>query len=659
MSKFPKLEPMKTKNLPLLILLVCICTGLSRAEVRLPKLVSDGMVLQRNIPLNIWGWADPGEQITLTFRDKTISAVPDQTGKWRITLPAQKAGGPYTMTIAGTNTMTVNDILIGDVWVCSGQSNMELNMERASPLYEREIAESDHPDIRYFVVPKTYDFDGPKSELGGGQWIKPNPKTIRQFSAVAYFFGLELHERYKVPIGLINAALGGSPAEAWISEEALGRQFPEYLKEGQRFKSQELIDSIQGADRRRSGQWYGDLNRKDAGYRTVGTTWADPLIQTRDWSEIQVPGYWADTELGPVNGVVWFRRTFDIDADEAGKAAKLLMGRIVDADSVFVNGVYVGNTTYQYPPRRYVVPEGVLKAGSNTIVVRVVNNSGQGGFVLDKPYQLTVGGQEIDLRGTWRYRLGATMPPLASQTFIRWKPFGLYNAMIAPITNYRIKGVIWYQGESNAGRPGDYAELFETLISDWRTRWDQGNFPFLFVQLANFMEARDQPTPSDWAKLREAQLKTLAVPETGMAVAIDIGEWNDIHPLNKKDLGHRLALAAGKVAYGENKLVASGPTLRSYRRKGNRMILKFKNTGRGLTAGDAQQLGHFAIAGADRQFIWAEARIKGNKVEVWSDKVLVPVAVRYGWADNPEGANLYNQEGLPASPFRTDDWEED
>lgn len=648
---------MKTKNLLLPILLVMISTTMLWAEIRLPKLVSNGMVLQRDLEIKIWGWASPGETIKLSFVQIEKQTTADSDGNWSLTLPAQAAGGPYNMRIAGENTLEVQDILIGDVWVCSGQSNMELNMDRASPLYQREIAESDHPEIRYFVVPKTYDFSGPREELNGGKWISAKPETIRQFSAVAYFFGLELYERYQVPIGLINSALGGSPAEAWISEEAL-QAFPNYLQEGNQFKDQALIDSIESADRKRAANWYGLLNFMDTGFRLIGKTWAHPEIETKYWSEIEVPGHWADADLGPVNGSVWFRRTFEIEEKEAGKAAYLLMGRIVDADSVFINGTFVGNTTYQHPPRRYQVPEGVLHAGTNVITVRIVNSSGRGGFVPDKAYTLTVEGREIELEGTWQYRLGAQMPPLARQTFIRWKPFGLYNAMISPILNYRIKGVIWYQGESNAGRPGDYTQLFETLIADWRAKWKQGDFPFLFVQLANFMEARQEPAPSNWAMLRDAQLKTLAVPNTGMAVAIDIGEWNDIHPLNKKEVGRRLALAVGPVAYGARKSVYSGPLLKSYRRKGNKMILKFEHTGKGLTAGNAQKLGHFAIAGADRQFVWAEARIKGNKVILWNSEVLVPVAVRYGWADNPEGANLYNLDGLPASPFRTDDWEE-
>jgi sialate O-acetylesterase len=339
-----------------------------------------------------------------------------------------------------------------------------------------------------------------------------------------------------------------------------------------------------------------------------------------------------------------------------GKPAKLILGRIVDADSVFINGTFVGTTSYQYPRRRYDIPPNVLKKGRNLIVVRVINSAGRGGFVPEKPYEIQTEKTTIDLKGLWRYRLGAGMEPLKSQTFIRWKPLGLYNAMIAPLLPYRIKGVIWYQGESNADRPAEYGALFPALIRDWREHWHQGDFPFLFVQLPNFMEPRAEPSESNWARLRESQLRTLSLPNTGMAVTIDIGEWNDIHPLDKKDVGWRLSLAAQRVAYGDTQVVSSGPLYQSMSIQGNRILLRFLDTGAGLIAKGGGELRSFAIAGADRHFVWAKAAIEGNGLAVWSDSVSNPVAVRYSWADDPEGANLYNKDGLPASPFRTDDW---
>jgi sialate O-acetylesterase len=371
---------------------------------------------------------------------------------------------------------------------------------------------------------------------------------------------------------------------------------------------------------------------------------------------MRVPGFWDEHGLKGVNGVVWFRKDIEVPASMTGKPVKLLLGRIVDQDSVFVNGRFAGTTGYQYPPRRYELPAGLLKAGKNTIVVRVINNAGRGGFITDKPYKILADNDSIDLTGDWHFALGATAPPLPSQTFFQYQPGGLFNAMIAPLLNYRIKGVIWYQGESNAGKPVEYRTLFPAVISTWRQQWKQGNFPFLFVQLANYMQTKDQPGESSWAMTREAQLKTLSLPNTGMAVITDIGEWNDIHPLNKEDVGKRLALWAQKQAYGDQKVVYSGPLYQSMTKQGNKIVLQFTSIGSGLMAKGNGELKQFAIAGADKKFVWAKAAIEGNRVVVWSDQVTDPVAVRYAWADNPEGANLYNKEGLPASSFRTDSW---
>jgi sialate O-acetylesterase len=356
-----------------------------------------------------------------------------------------------------------------------------------------------------------------------------------------------------------------------------------------------------------------------------------------------------------VNGVVWFRKEIEVPASMTQKPGLLRMGTIVDADSVYINGQFLGTTSYQYPPRKYPIPENLLRPGKNTIVVRVINNRGKGGFVKDKPYQLTVGGQTIDLKGEWQYKLGAVMDPLPDQFFISYKPSGLFNGMVAPLLHNPIKGVIWYQGESNAGRPAEYRELFPALISDWRKHWHQGDFPFLFVQLPNFMKADDQPSESSWAEMREAQLKTLSVPNTGMAVTIDVGEWNDIHPLNKKPVGERLALIAQKLVYHDEQVVYSGPIYRSMQIEGKQIILTFTNTGSGLAVKGGGDLKQFAIAGADKKFVWAKAKIADNRVVVWNDRIKNPIAVRYAWADNPEGANLINKEGLPASPFRTDE----
>ncbi|OHB64071.1 MAG: 9-O-acetylesterase [Planctomycetes bacterium RBG_13_50_24] len=638
----------------LLCFYLLLFSNIAFCRLRLPRLVSDGMVLQRGESAKIWGWAAADEKVTINFNGKTYSDTAGTDGKWAVTLSDLNAGSPYSMEIAGSNRIILKDILIGEVWVCSGQSNMDLPMARVEERYADVIANSNNPAIRRFFVSRRYDFNTPQEDLESGSWESANPESVLRFTATGYFFAKALYEKYKVPIGLIHASVGGSPAEAWLSEEAL-KQFPDHLETAKKFKDGDYLNQIADKDKTVSDAWYSLLQQKDKGLADGQKPWFDPTYNASNWATMNVPGYWADEELGPVNGVVWFRKEIDVPASMTGKPARLLLGRIVDSDTTYLNGKFVGSVSYQYPPRRYDVPENLLKAGKNIIVVRIINNTDRGGFIPDKPYQLTAAGLTIDLKGPWQYKLAATMQPLQSKTFIEWQPLGLYNGMIAPLLNYTIKGVIWYQGESNTGRPLEYRKLFPALIADWRQNWNQGNFPFLYVQLANYMQVKDQPSESNWAELREAQLKTLTVPNTAMVVATDIGEWNDVHPLNKEDVGKRLALGAQKVAYGDETVVYSGPIYQSMKIEGNKIILTFKHIGSGLVGQGGSELKHFAIAGADKKFVWAKAKIEDDKVIVWNDDITDPVAVRYAWADNPEGANLYNKEGLPASSFRTDE----
>jgi sialate O-acetylesterase len=637
-------------NIQFILLLICSITAFG--EVRIPRLISDGMVLQRDVELKIWGWAALGEKITVNFNNQTVSSITKEDKTWSVVLSKMPASGPYEMTINGNNKIVIKDVVIGDVWLCSGQSNMELNMRRASPIYQTEIANCENSSIRQFIVPQKYNFNVPQNDLSGGSWKSVNPQSINEFSAVAYFFAKELFDIYKVPIGIINASLGGSPAEAWLSEDAI-KNFPDAYQEAQKFKDSTLIVKIEKEDQERIQAWYNLLNQKDEGYKIPGLSWRDPDLNTSGWSTMHIPGYWADGNLGPVNGVVWFRKNFSVKPSFIDSKVKLDLGRIVDADSVFVNGTFVGTVSYQYPPRRYEIPAGVLKAGDNVIVVRLINNSGKGGFVLDKKYEVYNNYDTVDLAGDWKYKLGAKMDPLGGQTFVRWKPTGLYNAMINPLVNFKIKGIVWYQGESNTWQKEKYYNVLTTLINDWRNKFQQGNTPFIIAQLPNFMEPNDQPIESDWASLRFAQFKALSLPNTGLAVNIDLGEWNDIHPLNKKDVAMRLALAARKIAYGDKNLVYSGPLYNSMKIEGNKIVLSFLNIGSGLIVKGGGELKCFAIAGDDKKFVWANAKIEKNRIIVWNDNISNPLAVRYAWANNPAGANLFNAEGLPASPFTT------
>ena len=630
-----------------------LCSGAllggSRAEVRLPAVISDGLVLQRDVPATLWGWADPGEPVRVRFRDEEYQARADRTGAWSVSLTPQAAGGPFALEIEGGNSIQLNDVHIGDVWLCSGQSNMELPMERVKEKYAAVIAESENPQIRYFGVNTAYDFDAPRPDVESEGWKAANPQTVLGFGAVGYFFARALLDHLNVPIGIINASVGGSPLQAWLSEQAL-EKYPEELAEARRWRNDELIAQTEAANEAIYADWEERARTRDAGIN-ADPPWYDPGFEPEDWPLMTLPTFWDEGGLEPMNGVAWFRRSFRVPTSLAGRSGMLYLGTIVDADETYLNGVKVGSTTYQYPPRRYQVPAGLLEEGENVIVIRAFSHSGRGSFTRDKPFHLVVGERSIDLRGEWRYKVGAVLEARPATTFIRWNPLGLYNAMIAPLTPMRLTGILWYQDESNTSRPGNYKELLTTLVADWRSQWNQEELPFIWVQLANFMETRDAPAESDWARLRDEQRRALEIPKTGMAVAIDVGEWNDIHPLNKKAVGERLALEARRVAYGEDSLVSAGPLLESARRMGERVRLTFDHVGGALVARGGGQLEHFAIAGEDGRFVRAEARIVGDEVEVWSEEVKRPTAVRYAWADNPESANLYNKEGLPASPF--------
>ena len=558
------------------------------------------------------------------------------------------------MDISASNHITLNDILIGDVWFCSGQSNMVVNMERVKEKFPDEITNANYPQIRNFFIPTVSDVSKVHQDLPPGKWVATNPQTVFDFGAASYFFAKQLYTKYHVPIGIINSSVGGTPIQSWISEDGI-KELPQYSIRLTQLKDTSYLNPIlRRVSARRNPS--GTPKETDLGL-TGSKPWYATDYSPVGWHNFWLPGYWADQGIRGLNGVIWFRKEIEVPASMAGKPAKLFMGRIVDADQTYVNGVQVGNITYQYPPRRYNVPVNLLKAGKNVIVVRVTNTSGKGGFVPDKPYYLSVDGEKIDLRGDWQYKVGLVYPPIHNFNGFNAfsaqnEPTGLYNTMVAPAVSYTIKGFVWYQGEANTGQPQEYELLLKTLIADWRNRWHEGELPFIYAQLPNFMEVQYSPSESQWAELRESQRKVLSVPNTVMAVTIDLGEWNDIHPLNKKAVGERLALGAEKIAYGDKDLVSSGPVLESAEAEDNKIVLKFTDIGGGLITRGNDNISGFAIAGADKKFVWAQVTIQGNKVIVWNDHIVKPVYVRYAWADNPYNFDLlYNKEGLPASPF--------
>ena len=638
-----------------LTILFLIKSSFTIGQVTLPKLISDGVILQRDAKIPVWGWASPNEKITVQFNKKTYKTTASNKGTWEIKLPKMTAGGPYTMVVSGKNSIQINDILIGDVWLCSGQSNMEHQLYRHDVIYAHEIAQANYPEIRHFKIPKTTSIDGEKDKLEGGEWQKAVGEEVKPFSVVSYFFAKKIYEKYRIPIGLINASVGGTPIEAWIPKEGY-KGNADILKIIEENKDTAFVNSQNKAFS------FNMPTPKVTDKGFIGDKpWYAVDFEPKNWRRINIPGYWEDQGIKDLNGVVWYRKEIEIPAAMVGEKARVFLGRIVDADELYINGVKVGNTTYQYPQRRYTVPENLLKAGKNTFVIRVTNNNGKGGFVPDKPYYIFTEKDTVDLKGYWHYKVGDVFKPIDFSKFTNNKqirrinpqdePTSLYNAMVAPFTKMPLKGILWYQGESNSGRPATYEMYLKNLITGWRDVFNQSEIPFIYAQLPNFMDVSYLPTESSWAELREAQFKALSNSNTAMTVNIDLGEWNDIHPENKKDVGERMALAALKLAYNEN-LVYSGPLYRDHKIEDNKVIISFSHVGSGLKTNDGEPLSEFAIAGEDKVFVWANAKIENDKVIVWNDAIETPKYVRYAWADNPDNPNLYNKENLPASPFR-------
>lgn len=644
------------KNFYILVLFL-LFSSLCSSQVKLPKLVGDHMVLQRDVEIPIWGWAAVGEKVTITFNNKNYKTKTGKDGIWAVNLKAIKAGGPYEMVIKGKNTIRINDILIGDVWLASGQSNMEWVLKADGNNYEKEIADANFPKIRLFTVIKNAS-SAPKTDVSSNGWQLCSSKTISDFSAVAYFFGKDLYHKLNIPIGLIHSSWGGTPAEAWTDFNTV-KQFPRYKSDAELLANNSLdLEKVLEEYDSEMSLWKKEYS-EDRGYQKNGKTWADLDVNITDWKTMSLPAYWEQPTILPnFDGVVWFRKDFNLSQEESQQVIKLHLANIDDEDITFVNGVEIGKTIGHTFLREYSIPKNILKVGRNNITVRVTDNQGGGGIYGD-PELFFIEKEENkeSLAGIWSYKTAvdiSKMPKNPLNSRPKDMPTALFNGMIAPLTPYAIKGAIWYQGESNASRAYEYEELFPSMISGWREKWGY-NFPFLFVQLANYMFDKEQPADYEWAELRDAQTKTLKLPNTGMAVAIDIGNPNDIHPRNKLDVGNRLSLAALKVAYDED-IVYSGPQFQSMKIQGDKIRIAFSNIGSGLDVRDKYgYVKGFAIAGADKKFMWAKGYLDGNDIVLYNETIKKPEAIRYNWSNNPEG-NIYNKEGLPAVPFRTDNY---
>ncbi len=649
--------------LPLAALAVAITAAAPSARAQSEKpflhpLFTDNAVLQRDRVIPVWGWTTPGQSVTVQMDTKTTTAKADATGKWMTRIGPYKAGdGAHILRVSDANpadTVTRSNILFGDVWLCSGQSNMEMGIANVNDA-DKEIAAANYPNIRLFTVPKRVSL-APMQGVNG-KWLVCNPTNIKEgawggFSAVGYFFGRKLNQELKVPIGLIHSSWGGTIAEAWVSEASLGA-LPDFQS------------AIAGAKAARSSTSSAPLDARIntflASYdKTLQTNWADLSAGDANWKTINLPGNWENAgipELAEFDGVALFRREVNVPAEWASKPLTLSLGAIDDNDVTYWNGVRVGATTGWMDGRTYTIPASQVKAGRNVIAVRVTDTGVGGGFHGNKSDMVLKGegGSPIALDGAWKYRIGVPLdkmgamprelnPNEPNQVDV------LYNGMIAPLEPFALKGAIWYQGESNAGRDEQYGRLLPTLIGDWRKQFSSP-LDFYIVQLAGFMAPDDAPKNEAWPNLRAAQMRTAqTVPNTGIAITTDIGDEKDIHPKNKQDVGLRLALSALAKTY-KRPVEYSGPTVKSVTPNGESVVVTFDNANGGLTLkGDASRV--FAVAGADQNFFWATPRVEGNKVVLTSSVVARPMYVRYGWSNLPR-ATLYNGANLPAPPFES------
>lgn len=658
---------MKTLNKLFALCVLSVVSVLNAtAEIKMSPLFTDNMVLQQKSDAPIWGIAEPKAKVTVktSWNKASYTAVADEAGKWMVKVSTPKAGGPYSMTVTeqGAQPITIKNVLIGEVWICSGQSNMQMpvkgNWAKVTNCDE-EVANAKYPKMRLISVERlTSSKPEDNFTTYGNGWMECSPENVAEFSATAYFFGREIHKKRGVPVGLIHTSWGGTTIEAWMSKEALagvkdlGSQaemvsgWPA-TREERRAKSQGAVDA-----------WNRLSNTFDDAFVQFSDFSEEKFDDSR-WDNMKLPGNLERVYSG-FDGHVLVRRTVDIPAAWAGKEIKMHIGGVDDKDFTYFNGTQIGGEQGWNKARVYTIAGNLVKEGKTTVAIRIMDKSGNGGisgndqsFYLEGP-----DGSKISLAGNWKSKKDADyscMParPVNMYNEPYWSTV-LYNAMIAPLVPYSIKGAIWYQGCSNDDRAYQYQDLMRLLIADWRDKWGY-DFPFYITQLANYTKRQTQPTESTWAELREAQLMAArTVPNTGMAVTIDIGEANDIHPRNKQEVGRRLALQALNKTYGMQ-VACSGPVYESYEIDGNVIRLKFSSVAGGLVV-KGDKLEGFTIAGADHKFHWAEAKIVGNCIEVSCKDVPKPLAVRYAWAHNPLG-NLYNTTGLPASPFRTDSWQ--
>lgn len=622
--------------------------------LRVAEIFADHMVLQRNQAINVWGKAPKASVIKVTLslsNNNKVSAKTstDNNGHWQLNLPPQIAGGPYQLVIedlsdVNEESTVINDVLIGDIWLASGQSNMEWKLAWQVDNWQEEVANSDLPNIRFFEITNNFSIT-PKANIDSSGWRVANPAVTSDFSAVAWHFAKRLHREKNIPVAIIDSTWGGTPAEAWTSLTAL------QAVEGYQAIASDLLNNPLPWQQKIKDNAL--LEKKKYALIASQNGYADGKVLAADyddstWQKVQLP----TKESKPLSDIAWLRKTIKLDT--IPQKAVLNFGELRQLAKIFINGELAYEKGWQDSPDNINIPKQLLKQGDNTLVIRLINDWDNKVYIgKTDQFSLNYDNHTIDLSGNWRYSndIEAKLPKI---TRFSWVPGALFNAMIKPITPMPIKGVIWYQGESNVGQWSLYAELFQALIKDWRQQWHQTDLPFMFVQLSSFLPRQDKPVESDWAKLRAAQTDALALKNTGMAVTLDIGNAKDIHPRNKQDVGERLWLAAKHIAYGD-KVVYSGPTMKTVKpikiagRTG--FLISFVHDEGGINTKSAKNIKGFALADSLGNYVNAKAIFQKNAVFVYSEKLEAPKFVRYGWADNSD-ANLYNGSGLPAVPFQ-------
>ena len=609
-------------------------------QLSLSPFLSDGMIIQRDCAFPVYS----GEKLTVSFLGKTYESR-NVGEKWLITLEPIEAGGPFTMDIVSDNgKVSIKDIYSGDVWLCAGQSNMEMMMQRLRDDFSEEWEIKDFPLIRQFKVPQEWDFSSPREDISGGSWLCASKETLHEFSGTAWFFAKKMYAKLdkKVPIGLVNTAWGGTPIEAWMSAEAL-TEYQEKIALGRQYADTAKREEITRNTGSAIKEWETNLAHEDLG---IPKDWKNPKTDISAWGEISLPGDFTAAGLNQFNGVIWLAKDFEVSASFASHNARIWLGTIVDSDTVYINGTEVGNTAYRYPPRKYIA-NSLLKEGKNRIVIRVICNNGCGEVTTGKPFRIFTDNETVELEGKWKYKIGASSPVRQEEFFFQRLPMGDYNAMIAPILKYPLKGVIWYQGESNDSDPHGYEKLFRLMIQDWRKKNNSEELPFFFVQLPIWKTPTDNNENSSWAILREAQKAALSLPSTGMAAALELGEWNDLHPINKKDVGERLFLAAEKMLF-KTENSSPGPILCRFERQGDKLYLYFDNCADGL---HAKEKPYVSVIGDETARICAEIEGK-DSVSLNLSNLKNAKKVLYAWADNPRDRQLFNSDGLPMLPFK-------